>query len=99
MKIARLAQIAPGTVTAVTIADATIALFNRDGTVTALDDACVRCGHSLAAGRFEANTICCSGCDWCYDVSSGCVSGVPALRTEKFKVVVVDGDVVLLDAT
>lgn len=99
MKIARLDEIAPGTATAVTISDATIALFNRDGSVTALDDACVRCGRSLAAGTFEKNTVRCSGCDWRYDVTNGRVNGVPALRTETFKVEVVDGDVVLLDAT
>jgi nitrite reductase/ring-hydroxylating ferredoxin subunit len=99
VKIARLDEIAPGTATAVTIADATIALFNRDGSLTALEDACVRCGRSLATGTFEKNTVRCSGCDWCYDVTSGCVNGVPALRTETFKVDVVDGDVVLLDFT
>ena len=98
MKIARLDEIAPGTVKAVTIPDATVALFNRDGSLTALDDACVRCGGSLAAGTFQKNAVCCA-CGWRYDVASGCVNGVPALRTETFRVVVVDGDVVLLDIT
>lgn len=99
MKIARLDEIAPGTATAVTIAESTIALFNLNGSLTALDDACVRCGRSLAAGTFERNTVRCSGCDWCYDVTNGCVNGVPALRTETFRIEVIDGDVVLLDVT
>lgn len=96
MKIARLDEIAPGTAKAVTIAEATIALFNRDGALTALDDACVRCGGSLAGGSFEQDAVRC-GCGWRYDVTSGRVSGIPALRTETFRVAVIDGDVVLLD--
>lgn len=96
MKIARLDQIAPGTATAVSTYDGKVAVFNRDGSLTALDDSCLRCGRSLAAGTLEDDTVRCSGCDWRYDVTNGCVNGIPALRTETFAVTVVDGDVMLV---
>jgi nitrite reductase/ring-hydroxylating ferredoxin subunit len=98
VKIARLDDIAPGTAPAVAIPGATMALFNLPVGLSALDDSCVRCGRSLAAGTIDANLVSCSGCDWRYDVTSGCVNGVPALRTQTFEVVVVDGYVVLVGA-
>ena len=96
MKIARLEDIAPGTATVVAISGAAIALFNVEGEVKALDDACIRCGSSLAAGTLEVNVVHCSGCDWFYDVVSGCVGGVASLRTRTVEVAVIGGDIVLV---
>jgi nitrite reductase/ring-hydroxylating ferredoxin subunit len=39
--------------------------------------------------------VACSGCDWEYDVRTGAVSGVPALRIDTFEVTVVDSVVML----
>ena len=96
MKIARLEDIAPGTATVVAISGATLALFNVEGEVKALDDVCIRCGSSLAAGTLEVNVVHCSGCDWFYDVVSGCVGGVASLRTRTVEVAVIGGDIVLV---
>jgi nitrite reductase/ring-hydroxylating ferredoxin subunit len=95
VKIAHLDQIAPGGMTKVATAVATIALFNLGGRIFALDDPCVRCGRSLAEGTLRGNEVSCPGCDWRYDVTNGCVNGIPALRTETFEVTVVDACIML----
>jgi 3-phenylpropionate/trans-cinnamate dioxygenase ferredoxin subunit len=87
--------LAPGSAMAVTASTATIALFNVDGHLYALDDSCVRCGSSLAAGRLDGTTVTCSGCDWEYDVTTGCVCGVPALQIDTFDVTVADSRVTI----
>ena len=40
-----------------TIAGETIALFNVDGRLFALDDACIRCGSSLALGVLVSTSV------------------------------------------
>jgi nitrite reductase/ring-hydroxylating ferredoxin subunit len=81
-----LDRIAPGTGIVVTIAGDAIALYNVGGRIFALDDHCVRCGSSLASGVLEGALVSCSGCDWQYDVTTGCVCGVPALCIDTFEV-------------
>jgi nitrite reductase/ring-hydroxylating ferredoxin subunit len=66
--------------------DCAIAVFNADGRLFAVDDLCVRCGSSLALGTLRGTVVCCSGCDWRYDVTTGCVNGVPTLRIDTFEV-------------
>ena len=55
----------------VTVEDTGIALFNVAGAIFAVDDFCVRCGASLAAGKLKGTEVACSGCDWRYDVTTG----------------------------
>jgi nitrite reductase/ring-hydroxylating ferredoxin subunit len=93
--IASVDRIAPGTAIVVTVATETIALFNVDGRVYALEDICVRCGSSLAAGALDGMAVTCSGCDWQYDLSTGCVNGIPALQIDTFEVTIVDAHIML----
>jgi len=53
----RLDEIPPGTGATVTIAGISIALFNVDGTIWALNDTCPHAGSSLAAGALEATSL------------------------------------------
>jgi len=94
--IARLDQIAPGTAIALATATGSIvALFNVGGRVFALDDSCIRCGSSLAAGSLRGIDIGCSGCDWQYDVTTGCVNDIPALRIDTFETKIVDARIMV----
>jgi nitrite reductase/ring-hydroxylating ferredoxin subunit len=93
--IARLDQIASGQGAAVAVAGNAIALFCIDGQPFGTDDACARCGSSLASGSLRGATVACAGCGWEYDVRTGAVSGVPALRIDTFEVTVVDSVVML----
>jgi len=78
-----------------TLADNAIALFNVDGVLFALDDFCIRCGSSLAAGKLQAFLITCSGCDWQYDATTGCVSRIPALRIDTFETKIADSRIMV----
>jgi nitrite reductase/ring-hydroxylating ferredoxin subunit len=75
-----------------------IAVFNIDGSLFAVDDSCVRCGSSLAAGLLSGSQITCSKCDWRYDVTNGRVNGIPALRIDTFEVRTVGARVMVADA-
>ena len=93
--IARLDQLAPGRGVAVAVEGNAIAVFRVGGQTFAIDDACARCGSSLASGTLRGATVACAGCGWEYDVRTGAVSGVPALRIDTFEVTVVDSVVML----
>ena len=95
VRIARLDQLAPGQGVAVAVAGDAIALFRIDGQTFAIDDACARCGSSLANGTLRGATVACAGCGREYDVRTGAVSGVPALRIDTFDVTVVESVVML----
>ncbi len=95
VEVSRLERIGPGCGIVVTGEHGAIALFNSDGRIFAVDDACVRCGSSLAAGTLIETQVRCSGCDWRYDIMTGCVNGIPALKIDTFAVRVVDSRVMI----
>ena len=95
VRIARLDQLASGRGVAFAVAGDAVALFRVGGQTLAIDDACARCGSSLASGTLRGATVACAGCGWEYDVRTGAVSGVPALRIDTFEVTVVDSVVML----
>ena len=84
IEVMRLDDVAPGTGIAVTVAGMALAVFNVKGRIYAIEDTCIRCGSPLATGQLAATVIQCSGCDWRYDVTTGCVTGIPALRIDSF---------------
>lgn len=74
-----------------------IALFDLDGRIVAIDGLCARCGASLAGGRQDGRHVVCGGCGWRYDLATGAVTGLPALRLDRFAVRI-EGDEVLVAA-
>ena len=92
---ARLANIAAGTGCVFVAAEANIALFNVDGTIFAIDDWCLRCGSSLAAGELNRTTVTCPGCNWRYDIKQGFLCALPALRIDRYEVKVVKSRIML----
>jgi nitrite reductase/ring-hydroxylating ferredoxin subunit len=93
VEVAALSQVPAGCGIVVSIAGMPVALFNSNGRIFAVEDACVRCGASLAAGTLHAVNVACSGCDWKYELTTGCVNGIPALKIDTFQVEVVDARV------
>lgn len=63
-----------------------IALFDVAGTVLGIEDGCLRCGSSLATGSIEGTVVTCRSCGWKYDIASGAVVGLPALRLATYEV-------------
>jgi 3-phenylpropionate/trans-cinnamate dioxygenase ferredoxin subunit len=90
--LASVAGTQPGTALARTVGGYTIALFNVDGALHALDDACLRCCASLAAATLDGARVVCA-CGFGYDLATGAVRGVERLRTGRYDVTVVGDDV------
>jgi nitrite reductase/ring-hydroxylating ferredoxin subunit len=84
--------------TVVTIGDNTLALFKVDRLVYATEAWCLRCGAILAEGGLQDGIVACGGCDWRYDVMTGSVVGIPALRLSTFEVQIVGEQVVVMGA-
>lgn len=80
------ASIAPGHAALVRARGVAIAVYEVEGRVFAIDDPCIRCGASLAAGTQDAAIATCGTCGWRYDIVSGAVVGLPALRLEHYPV-------------
>ena len=93
--VASVDRISPGSALAVAIAGEAIALFNVDGRLFALGDACIRCGSSLAVGLIDGTSVECCGCGWRYDVTNGFVEGIRGLQCDTFEVAIVDTHVMI----
>ena len=72
-----------------------VAVFNVEGRVFALEDFCIGCGSSLAAGEVSGVLVSCSRCHWQFDVKTGCVNGIPSLRIDTFRAEIVDGHIIV----
>ena len=92
MKVARQEQLSRDSGLVVMAACDAVALFQVDGLVVGLSNWCLRCGSSLGSGAVRNSQVACPGCDWRYDLATGAVVGIPALRVDMFDVRVIDGD-------
>ena len=89
IEIGTIEHISAGSVITIAVPTGTVAVFNAGGRIFAIDDGCVRCGASLAEGLLVEMTVACPNCDWRYDIETGCVLGVPSLRTDVYEVRIV----------
>lgn len=93
VRVARLADIAPGEAASVIVGDREIGLFNVDGSIYALDNICPHQGAALSEGWMEDGTVTCPWHAWCFDLRTGKMrlggfDGVDAFETK-----VEDGDI------
>ena len=72
-----------------------VALFAIGEAVFAIDAHCVRCGTSLCAGSVHRMVVTCVGCGWRYDIATGQVKNVPALRAHVYDVSIVEGRIMV----
>jgi 3-phenylpropionate/trans-cinnamate dioxygenase ferredoxin subunit len=59
VKIAQIGDITPGAGRAFEVEGCSVAVFNVNGTLYAIDDSCPHQGSSLAMGRLEGCTVTC----------------------------------------
>jgi len=85
-------QFPPGSAIARATAGRDVALFNVGGQYHAVDDLCLRCCASLAAGTLDGTSVRCR-CGWTYDLATGEVRGIPRLGTERYAAAVDGADV------
>jgi nitrite reductase/ring-hydroxylating ferredoxin subunit len=90
-----LDQLPPGKGKVVRVAGKTVALFNVDGTVYAIDDTCVHAGSSLGAGTFQGKIVTCPGHGLKFDVTTGYVTSSPGYGVPTYPVKVLDGNIMV----
>ena len=71
----------------------TIALYQVDGAICALDDSCPHAGSSLAAGELEGAFVQCRAHGLRFDVRTGRMRGVDGFCAKTYPVRVIDGEV------
>jgi nitrite reductase/ring-hydroxylating ferredoxin subunit len=95
-RVARVADVPPGSAREVMAGEQVIALFNVEGTFYALDGICPHAGGPLGEGTLRGSIITCPWHGWQFDVTSGmnCLNAKachPAFPTR------IEGDDVLVE--
>src|SRR5881628_2918512 len=80
VKVAKMAEIAPGQARMVEVNDKEIALFNVDGSFYAIDNACTHVGGPLSEGELDGPRVTCGWHGSIFNVTTGEVLGPPAAR-------------------
>lgn len=93
VEVAQLEQIAPGKSKLVYVGEKSIALFNIDGKIYAIDDTCLHQGSSLAQGRLNGKILTCRAHGWKYDVTTGSLTLNPERSVASYAVQVVNGKI------
>jgi nitrite reductase/ring-hydroxylating ferredoxin subunit len=91
----RLEDLPPGRGTSVTVAGKAVAFFNVDGTIYAMEDACLHHGLSLGTSELRGNVVTCRGHGWRYNVTTGNTLHVPDYGVASYPVKVVDGTIMV----
>lgn len=95
VEVARLEQLPCGAGTVVTVGNTDVALFNVDGTVCAMADACLHQGMSLGGSALDGKVVTCRAHGWRYDVTTGSTLHVPGYGVATYPVKVVDGTIMI----
>ena len=93
VRVAAVADIQPGSRRLVFDEGKLVVLFNIDGAIYALDDACPHRGSSLATGKFDGTMVTCSAHGLRFDVRTGRVGGADGLCAKRYPVQCIDGEV------
>ena len=71
IRVARADEIPAGVGRTVEVEGKTIAVFNVDGSLYAIDDTCVHRGGPLGQGSLDGNVVSCPWHSWRFDVATG----------------------------
>ncbi|MFM0596578.1 Rieske (2Fe-2S) protein [Paraburkholderia dilworthii] len=88
-------ELAPGQRKLAFVEGRCIVLFNIDGTLHAIDDACPHNGASLASGRLEGCVLRCPAHGLRFDLRSGCTPGTGGLGLTTYPVRAVGSKLVM----
>lgn len=91
--VCALESIAPGGALAVRAGGCDLALFEVDGAVHAIENACRHAGAALVGGKRCGRTVTCPAHGWKYDVTTGALAVAPGLAVRTFPVEIRDGRV------
>jgi len=90
-----LQDLAPGSSRPVRVGKTNIVLFNIDGSVHAIENACLHAGSALSGGRLCGKVVSCPAHGWRYDVTTGALLVAPEKSIRSFPVRIADGKVLV----
>ena len=93
VKVASLNELEKGASKAVEVNGKTIAIFNVDGTVYALDNTCLHRGGPLGEGILEGDVVTCPWHMWQYNVRTGEKVETPSLKVATYPVQIEGNDI------
>ena len=96
VRVARTADLAPGSMTRVMVAGHPVVLVNLDGEVFAIDDTCSHEEASLSQGTLSGEVVVCPKHGARFNVKTGRVLALPAVRSVAVYPVRVEGGEILV---
>jgi len=93
VRVASVGDLAEGEARVVEAGGRMVALFNVDGTLYAMDNACLHRGGPLGEGDLEGRVVVCPWHAWRWDVTTGASVNNPAVKMACFPVVLEGSDV------
>ena len=79
----------------VRVAGNDVALFNVDGAIYALSDACAHAGASLGSGKLRGKIVTCRAHGFQYDVTTGHSISISGLCVASYAVKVLEGKILI----
>ncbi len=96
MEIAKLSELKPGSGETVDVENASIALFNVNGMVHAIDNTCRHRGGPLGEGQLDGQVVTCPWHGWQFDVTNGNCLTKPEACLTRYPVKI-EGDKILVE--
>jgi len=89
--VAKFSDVKEGEGKIVEVNGKTIALFNVDGRIHAIENTCKHAGGPLGEGVCDGNVVTCPWHGWKYDVTTGVSPANPQIKVDKYDVEI-DGE-------
>jgi nitrite reductase (NADH) small subunit len=96
-KVANLSELPPGTGRQVEAGGRTIAIFNVEGRIHAIDGACTHRGGPLGEGELSGTVVTCPWHGGRFDVTTGAVLGPPPSQGVRAYAVLIEGDSIVVE--
>ena len=93
VKVASTSELAPGSSKAVEVNGKTIAIFNVDGTIYAIDNICLHQGGPLGEGNLVSEAVTCPWHFWEYNVRTGEMAGNSSVKVATYPVEIKGSDI------
>lgn len=97
VKVGKKDEVAPGTAKSFSVDGRSVAVCNVDGTYYAIDDVCTHDGGPLDQGLLDGTQIECPRHGARFDVRTGAVKALPAVRPVRTYPVRLEGEEVSVD--
>jgi len=96
--VAQIADLEPGTCRSVELQDVSLALFNIEGKIYALDNTCPHAGGPLGEGTVEGTQVACPWHGWKFDIPTGtCMKNpIESWKVSSYKARELNGNIQVL---